>query len=125
MNLHKGVMSRTDARLPERYVRFVSQTLEPAADLADDGRIVLRGVVDAVAGARFGSMLAQRLADGGLTFDVDLSGVEAIDEEGLVAIVRVWHETASCGRAIRLLDPSPAIGPLLAMTGLTASYTTG
>lgn len=101
----------------------MSLIIDPSAGLADDDRIVLRGVVDAIAGARFGSMLAERLATADTTFDVDLSAVESIDEEGLVAIVRAWHESTSCGRAIRLLDPSPAVGPLLAMTGLTVTYT--
>jgi anti-anti-sigma regulatory factor len=88
-----------------------------------DDRIVLRGIVDETVGAQLGVMLAERVAGGGTVFELDLSEVEAIDEEGLVAIVRVWHEVATCGRSMRFLDPSPAVGPLLDMTGLTATYT--
>ena len=46
-----------------------------------------------------------------------------IDAEGLVSIVRVWQEMSACGKSLVLLDPSPAVGPLLSMTGLPATYT--
>lgn len=102
----------------------MSQTLDPTADSCDvrGDRIVLRGVVDATVGARLGAMLADHTRAREQAIDVDLSEVEAIDEHGLVAIVRAWHEMWARGRTMRLLDPSPAIGPLLAMTGLTATY---
>lgn len=115
------------------YFALVSQTLDPAIGSDDDGtdddgadvggRIRVRGVVDAAAGCRLGAVLAERLALGSSQIDVDLSAVESIDAQGLVAIVRSWHEIASSGRTLRLLDPSPAIGPLLALSGLTTEFT--
>lgn len=103
----------------------MSQTLQPSPGLGDPDaeRIVLRGVVDEGAGIRLGAMLAERLADGLTVLDLDLSAVETIDEQGLVGIVRAFQEMAAGGHELRLLDPSPAVGPLLAMTGLAASYT--
>lgn len=83
----------------------------------------MRGVVDADAGCRLGALLADRIALGSDRIDVDLSAVESIDAQGLVAIVRSWHEIAASGRTLRLLDPSPAIGPLLALSGLTTEST--
>lgn len=96
----------------------MSQTLDPYVAFGDDDRIHLRGVVDERAGVRLGEVLAARLATGCPTVDLDLSAVEAVDEQGLVAVVRAWHEASSQGRSIRLLDPSPVIGPLLSMSGL-------
>ena len=103
----------------------MTHTLDPSADLGGDADdpIVLRGTVDAGTGELLGSILAERLAAGASRFELDLSAVEAIDEHGLVAIVRVWQEMSAAGRSLRLVDPSPAVGPLLAMTGLSASYT--
>lgn len=97
------------------------QSADPSAGLGDEDRIVLTGLVDAAVGERLGVLVAERLADGTQQLGIDLSGVEAIDEPGLVAIVRIWHEMSSSGRQLSLLDPSPVIGSLLSMTGLTAS----
>ena len=103
---------------------MVTQTLDQSADLGDaHDRIVLAGVVDADVGARLGSMLAERVATGADVVHLDLSAVEQIDEHGLVAIVRLWHEMSTGGRSLLLVDPSPAVGPLLSMTGLTATVT--
>jgi len=97
---------------------MVSQTLDPSVAFGDDDRIQLRGIVDAVAGVRLGEVLAERVATGCASIDLDLSGVEAVDEHGLVAVVRAWHESSLQGCSLRLVDPSPAIGPLLSMSGL-------
>lgn len=97
----------------------MTQILDPAAGFGDDDRIRLRGVLDARLGGLLGEILAERLATGCDEIDLDLSAVEAVDEHGLVAVVRACHEVSAQGRSLRLLDPSPAIGPLLAMSGLT------
>lgn len=104
---------------------MVSQTLEPSVCFGDDDRIQLRGLVDASVGARLGEVLAERLATSSDDIDLDLSAVEAIDEQGLVAVVRAWHEVLLQGSSLRLLDPSPVIGPLLAMSGLSTISTDG
>jgi anti-anti-sigma regulatory factor len=108
--------------VPPVYVARVSQTLEPAVGSGDHDRILLRGLVDADVGLRLGQMLGERIAAGCSSIDLDLSAVESVDEHGLVAIVRAWHEVTGGGRTLRLLDPSPAIGPLLAMSGLTTVH---
>lgn len=94
------------------------------AGLADGGdRITLTGVVDAAAGDRLGAVVAERLAERPGPLTLDLSGVVAIDEGGLVAIVRIWHELTTVGHPMTLLDPSPVVGPALSMTGLAVVYT--
>ena len=49
--------------------------------------------------------------------DLDDTTVEALGK------LATDQEMAAGGHELRLLDPSPAVGPLLAMTGLAASYT--
>lgn len=101
---------------------MVTQIADPSAEFGDaDDRIIVTGIVDARVGERLGELVAERLADGTQQLGIDLSGVEAIDEQGLVAIVRIWHDMSTSGRHLSLLDPSPVVGPLLSMTGLTAS----
>ncbi|MFP5489362.1 MAG: STAS domain-containing protein [Acidimicrobiia bacterium] len=103
----------------------MTHTLDPSTGLGGhpDDPIVLLGTVDGGAGTRIGEMLAERAAAGATCYRLDLSGVEAIDEKGLVALVRVWQEMSAAGRSLLLVDPSPAVGPLLSMTGLSATYT--
>lgn len=98
---------------------MVTQILDPAVGFGDDDRIRLRGTLDVRLGGRLGEILAERLDGGCDEIDLDLSAVDAVDEQGLVAVVRAWHEVSARGSSLRLLDPSPAIGPLLAMSGLT------
>lgn len=99
-------------------MRVVTQAMDRPAAL-DDEPLVLRGAVDAVVGDLLGAMLAERIAAGASGVAIDLSAVESIDAAGLVAIVRAWHEMAAGGRALTLLDPSAAVGPLLTMSGLS------
>lgn len=102
---------------------MVSHTLDPTVCFGDDDRIHLRGIVDARAGIRLGEVLAERLTTSARDIDLDLSAVESVDEQGLVAVVRAWHEVSLRGCSLRLLDPSPVIGPLLAMSGLATVST--
>ena len=103
-------------------MKTVTQIADLSAEFGDAGdRIIVTGIVDGQVGERLGVLVAERLADGTQQLGIDLSGVEAIDEHGLVAIVRIWHEMSTSGRRLALLDPSPVVGPLLSMTGLTAS----
>lgn len=123
-NLHSPDANVGDSGSSQGYGRRVTHTLDPSAGLGGhpDDPIVLLGTVDAGVGSRVGEMLAERAAAGATRYQVDLSGVEAIDEHGLVALVRVWQEMSASGRSLLLVDPSPAVGPLLAMTGLSATY---
>lgn len=100
---------------------MVSPVLHRSVTFGDDDRIRLHGAVDATVGSRLGEILGERLASGCGRIDLDLSGVESVDELGLVALVRAWHEVSAQGHVLRLVDPSPVIGPLLALSGLPTS----
>lgn len=100
---------------------MVSPVVHRSVTFGDDDRIHLHGAVDATVVEGLGEVLGERLATGCRQIDLDLSGVESVDEHGLVAVVRAWHEVSARGHVLRLVDPSLVIGPLLAMSGLPTS----
>ena len=65
---------------------------------------------------------ALALLDSARALELDLQGVSFIDSSGLGALVRVRKEAAERGKAVSLVEGSPATHRLLEITGLHQAF---
>jgi anti-sigma B factor antagonist len=92
-----------------------------ANHVRDDGStlLVLSGEIDmSCAGTLRDKGLALLEAGGCHTLIVDLMDVSFIDSTGIGALITLRNASGRAGAPLLLLDPSPAVAKVLAITGL-------
>lgn len=79
--------------------------------------VVVRGEVDVATAPLLRAVLDTVVRRRPVRVDVDLSGTSFLDASGLAVLTAVRHRLASRRVALVLLDPSPAVGRVLALFG--------
>jgi anti-sigma B factor antagonist len=94
-------------------------TIDPAVP----GRIRFQGDLDLANSRDLGRYLATQLDGQARQVELDLSGVEFIDSNGLHALIHAHHAATARGSQVVLVSPSPAVARLLELTGCVDVFT--
>lgn len=95
-------------------------TIEPATP----GRIKFHGEMDLASSRDFGRCIEAHLAGPASRLELDLSGVEFIDSNGLHALIHAHQYATARGSQLVLVAPSSAVTRLLELTGCDKILTT-
>ena len=94
-------------------------TIEPAIP----GRIKIQGDLDLASSGDLGRYLASQLDGPARRVELDLSGVEFIDSNGLHTLIAAHRDATARGSHLVLVAPSSVVGTLLELTGCLDIFT--
>lgn len=83
-----------------------------------DGSVAVRGEIDAAAAPA----LEAACAEAGDHVRIVCSDCEFIDSAGVSALLRIRSAVVARGGSVTLVDPSPAVERILAITGLGEAF---
>ena len=88
------------------------------------GRIKFHGEMDLASSPDLGRLIEAQLAGAARRLELDLSGVEFIDSNGLHALIHAHQYATARGSQLVLVAPSSAVRRLLELTGCDKILTT-
>ncbi|MFF8669883.1 STAS domain-containing protein [Streptomyces sp. NPDC015242] len=77
------------------------------------------GYLDVDTATEFQAHLANQLHHGRRHFLLDLSSVPFMDSSGMNIILRVYQETRGNAGSVHVISPTPAVGRILDLTGVS------
>jgi anti-sigma B factor antagonist len=83
-----------------------------------DGSVSVMGEIDAIAAP----VLEAACADAGDDVRIECRDCEFIDSAGVSALLRIRSAVTARGGSVTLVDPSPAVERILAITGLGEAF---
>ncbi len=104
--------------IPGRWVEHSSRPLLLSIDMRS-GRITAAGELDRAVAHRLTDALHALVQTGHRTWTVDAAGVSFCDTDGLRALAAGAALAESWGGRLRVTAPSPFVGQLLGLVGMT------